>query len=290
MSRGGSTAPRHLMPSRAASARAARAGRVGGRAMASIVLLVVALAAERQRAAGSAAGAARPTAWRPGGGAAGDSAGRDVLLVQAGIGRDRARDGGGRGGTGIPACRRRGRSASPAASASGSVRVTWSFPLWCWTTRSARRRTAGVRTPPTPTVCAALRRAARVRSTRAALLYGNRRSSGRRRTSALRADGAGRWPWRWKPRASHARRRVSGSRGRPSRPSWTPLDDPLPLFLAACTSPQVDLRWRGLLAGAADGAETPGARAAAGWGESSRSAAATCRQGSGSRPSERGPP
>jgi adenosylhomocysteine nucleosidase len=219
--------------------------------MASLVLLVVALGTERHAIHGALQ--ARRTERlgdRPA--IRGHLAGREVLLVQAGIGRERARE------------------AVAAASRKFDVRAAWSLGFAGGLTESLR---PGDLVYPTAiledresarlsmhggtthaTVCAALRRAAlRIESGAVITLR-----------AALRT-----------PEAKRAVARQSGAVAvemeaagvvRAARDLGIPcaalkvivdaVDDPLPPFVGRCTTPQGDLRWRGLLAGVLEGRES----------------------------------
>jgi len=238
--------------------------------MASIVLLVVALAAERQ-ALQSLLQERRGR--RLGGRAAvsGRLAGRDVLLVQAGIGRDRARD------------------AVVAAAREFQVQAAWSlgfagglsellgpgdlvFPAVVLDDAGAAPLAAD---PSHATVCAALRRAAIAVDSGSLLSVATALRTPENKRAACRRSGA----VAVEMEAAGVARAAQGL-GIP----WVALkaivdalDDPLPPFLAACTTPEGDVRWRGLAAGALTG---PDAWSSLGrLARSSRKAGRTLRQG-----------
>jgi len=218
--------------------------------MASLVLLVVALGAERRAICGALE--ARHTERlgdRPA--IRGRLAGREVLLVQAGIGRDRARE------------------ALVAASRTFDVRAVWSLGFAGGLTESLRsgdlvyptailedrehpRMAAGGTTH--AAVCAALCRAAlRIESgaliTLGAALHTPEEKRAIARQSgavAVEMEAAG---------VVH----VAQDLGIPCaalKVIVDAVDDPLPPFVGRCTTPQGDLRWRGLLAGALAGRES----------------------------------
>ena len=216
--------------------------------MAPVVLLVVALAVERHALQGSLQ---ERRNQRFGGRSAvrGRLAGRDILLVQAGIGRDRARD------------------AVVAAAREFDVGAAWS--LGFAGALSERLQPGDLVFPAAVlddadvdgvplaadvshvTVCAALRRAA------VPVDPGNLITVGTvlRTREAKRAVGL-------RSGAVAAEMEAAGV-ARAARDLGIPwaalkaivdaVDDPLPPFLAACTTPQGDLRWRGLLVGALEG-------------------------------------
>ena len=216
--------------------------------MASVVLLVVALAAERYALRGSLQ---ERRNQRFGGRSAvrGRLAGRDVLLVQAGIGRDRARD------------------AVVSAAREFDVEAAWS--LGFAGALSERLQPGDLVFPAAvldeadiggvplaadcshTTVCAALRRAA------VPVDPGNLITVG----SVLRTSEAKRDVGRWSGAVAAEMEAAGVARAaRDLGIPWAALkaivdavDDPLPQFLAACTTPQGDLRWRGLLVGALEG-------------------------------------
>ena len=218
--------------------------------MVPLVLLVVALAAERRALQGILrTGRSQRLGRRPA--VCGRLAGQDVLLVQAGIGRDRARE------VVVVAAREFG------------VQAAWSLGFAGGLTERLRpgdlvypaavlddAEPAGapmVADASHAAVCAAMRRAAlpvesgALITVRTALRTPeSKRAVARRRGAvAVEMEAAG--------VASAAR-----DLGIP----WAALkaivdavDEPLPPFLAGCTSPQGDLRWRGLLAGVLEGRE-----------------------------------
>ena len=240
--------------------------------MASTVLLVVALAAERQALQGLLQ---ERRGRRLGGRAAvsGRLAGRDVLLVQAGIGRDRARD------------------AVVAAAREFQVQAAWSlgfagglsellapgdlvFPAVVLDDADAGAAPLAA-DPSHATVCAALRRAAisvdsgpLLSVTTVLRTPENKRATCRRSGAvAVEMEAAG---------VARAARDL-GIPWAALKAIVDALDDPLPPFLAACTTPQGDVRWRGLLAGALAGR---GAwRSLGRLGRSSRKAGRTLWQG-----------
>ncbi len=216
--------------------------------MAPVALLVVALAAERQALHGLLQERRRQ---RLGGRPAvrGRLAGRDILLVQAGIGRDRARD------------------AVVCAAREFAVEAAWSLGF---AGGLGERLQPGALVFPAAllddadggglplvadsshaTVLAALRRAALPVDAGTLVTVGSvlrtadaKRALGRR-TGAVAAE-----------MEAAGVARAARDLGIP----WAALkavvdavDDPVPAYLAACTTPQGDVRWRGLLAGALDG-------------------------------------
>lgn len=216
--------------------------------MASLVLLVVALAAERYALQGSLQARRRE---RFGGRPAvrGRLAGRDVLLVQAGIGRERARD------------------AVVAAAREFDVDAAWS--LGYAGGLSDRLRPGDLVCPAAilddadidgvpmaadashATMCAALRRAA------FAVNPGNLITVGTvlRTPEAKRAVGERSGAVAVEMEAAGVAR-AARDLGIP----WAVLKaivdtvgDPLPPFLAGCTTPQGGLRWRGLVVGSLEG-------------------------------------
>jgi adenosylhomocysteine nucleosidase len=230
--------------------RDAAAIRVSGGAMASPVLLVVALAAERRALQGSLQ--AR-RAGRLGGRAMvqGRLAGRDMLLVQSGIGPDRARE------------------AVAAAAREFDVQAAWS--LGFAGALSERLRPGDLVFPaavldaadpagtpiaagPSHAPVLAALRCLQLPADSGALLTVEsalgtpeaKRDAGRRSGAvAVEMEAAGvvraalelGLPW------AALKAIVDG------------VDDPLPPFLARCTTPRGDMRWRGLLAGALAGSE-----------------------------------
>ena len=240
--------------------------------MASLVLLVVALAAERYALQGSLQ--ARRSE-RLGGRAAvrGRLAGRDILLVQAGIGRDRARD------------------AVIAAAREFDVDAAWSLgfagglserlhpgDLVCPAAVLDDADFGGVpmvADSSHTTVCAALRRAAFPVDPGNLITVG----SVLRTPEAKRAVGRRSGAVAVEMEAAGVARAAQGL-GIP----WVALktivdtlDDQLPPFLAACTTPQGDVRWRGLVAGALTGPDAW--RSLGRLARSSRKAGRTLRQG-----------
>jgi len=216
--------------------------------MASLVLLVVALAAERYALQGSLQ--ARRSE-RLGGRAAvrGRLAGRDILLVQAGIGRDRARD------------------AVIAAAREFDVDAAWSLgfagglserlhpgDLVCPAAVLDDADFGGVpmvADSSHATVCAALRRAAFPVDPGNLITVGSvlrtpeaKRAVGRRSGAvAVEMEAAG---------VARAARDL-GIPWAVLKAIVDAVGEPLPPFLAGCTTPQGDLRWRGLLVGALEG-------------------------------------
>ena len=212
------------------------------------VLLVVALAAERHALQGSLQESRRQ---RLGGRPAvrGHLAGRDILLVQAGIGRDRARD------------------AVMAAAREFAVGAAWSIGF---AGGLAERLRPGdlvfpavvlddadsgggplAADPSHATVYAALSRAAfavesgSLITVATVLRTPDAKRAVRERSGAVAAE-----------MEAAGVARAARDLGIP----WVALkavldtvDDPVPLFLARCATPQGDVRWRGLLAGALEG-------------------------------------
>lgn len=240
--------------------------------MASIVLLVVALAAERQALQGLLQERrGRRLAGRAA--VSGRLAGRDVLLVQAGVGRDRAHD------------------AVIAAAREFPVRAAWSlgfagglserlgpgdlvFPAVVLDDADAGAAPLAADASHA-TVCAALRRAAMSVDSGSLLSAMTVLRTPENKRAACRRSGA----VAVEMEAAGVARAAQGL-GIP----WVALkaivdtlDDPLPPFLAACTTPQGDVRWRGLLAGALAGRDVW--RSLGRLGRSSRKAGRTLWQG-----------
>ena len=240
--------------------------------MTPVVLLVVALAAERYALQGSLQ---ERRNQQCGGRSAvrGRLAGRDVLLVQAGIGRVRARD------------------AVIAAATDFDVEAVWS--LGFAGALSERLRPGDVVFPAAvlddedvggvplaadrshATVCAALRRAAVPVETGNLITVGTvlrtpeaKRAVGRRSGAvAAEMEAAG---------VARAARDL-GIPWAALKTIVDAVDDPLPHFLAACTTAQGDLRWRGLMVGALEGRDF--CRSLARLARASRKACRTLWQG-----------
>ena len=240
--------------------------------MGPIVLLVVALAAERQALQGLLQERRRRELdGRPA--ASGRLAGRDLLLVQAGVGRDRAHD------------------AVVAAAREFSVQAAWSLGFAGGLSEQLR---PGDLVFPTivmddadaggapltadathDTVSAALRRAAIPVDTGSLLTVGTvlrtpeAKRAARRRTGAVAVE---------MEAAGVARAaRALGVPWVALKAVVDALDDQLPPFLAACMTPQGDVRWRGLVAGALAGLDFW--QSLARLGRSSRQAGRTLWQG-----------
>lgn len=240
--------------------------------MTPVVLLVVALSAERRALQGLLHERRRePFGGRPA--VRGRLAGREILLVQAGIGRDRARD------------------AVAAAAWEFDVEAAWS--LGFAGALSERLRPGDLVFPAAVlddaevggaplaadsshvSVCSALRRATLPVDPGSLLTSATvlrtpeaKRAAGRKSGAvAVEMEAAG-------------VARAACDLGIP----WVALkavvdaaDDPLPPFLAACTTPQGDLRWRGLLVGACEGRDFW--RSLGRLGRASRQAGRTLGQG-----------
>lgn len=217
--------------------------------MAPLVLLVVALASER-RALQDALRARRCERLGPRPAVRGRLVGRDVLLVQAGIGRDRAQE------------------AVAAAAGQWGVQAAWSLGFSGGLVERLRpgdlvypasvldEADAGAPMAADAShdaVCAALRRAGLSVEPGALVTVQTvlrtpeaKRAAARRHAAvAVEMEAAG---------VARAARDL----GIP----WSALkavvdtvDDPLPAFLARCTTPQGNLRWRGLVTGALQGRE-----------------------------------
>ena len=218
--------------------------------MARLVLLVVALATER-RALQDALEAKRSERLGSRPAARGRLAGRDVLLVQAGMGRDRARE------------------AVVAAAREVGVRAAWSLGFAGGLAEGLRAGdlvypaavldeadAAGaplVADASHAAVCAAMRRASLpvepgtlVTVQTALRTPESKRAAARRRGAvAVEMEAAG---------VARAAREL-GIPWAALKAIVDAVDDPLPLFLAHCTTPDGDLRWRGLVAGALEGRE-----------------------------------
>jgi nucleoside phosphorylase len=216
--------------------------------MTPVVLLVVALAAERYAVQGSLQERRnRRFGGRPA--VRGRLAGRDILLVQAGIGRDRASD------------------TVFAAAREFDVEAAWSLGF---AGGLSERLRAGDLVFPTAvlddadaggaplavdfshaTVCAALRGAALPVDAGNLITVGTvlrtpeaKRAVGRRSGAvAAEMEAAG---------VARAARDL-GIPWMVLKAIVDAVDDPLPPFLAGCTTPQGDVRWRGLAAGALTG-------------------------------------
>lgn len=240
--------------------------------MAAVVLLVVALAAERQALQGVLHERRRRRLGdRPAVG--GRLAGRDLLLVQAGVGRDRAHD------------------AVVAAAAEFQVQAAWSLGFAGGL--SERLRPGDLVFPAAvlddadaggaplaadssrATACAALRRAAMSVDEGNLLTVGtvlrtpDAKRAARRRSGAVAVE-----------MEAAGVARAARSLGVPWLALKVVVDavgDQLPPSLAACTTPQGDLRWRGLVAGALEGRDFW--RSLVQLGRSSRQAGRTLWQG-----------
>jgi adenosylhomocysteine nucleosidase len=240
--------------------------------MASVVLLVVALAAERYALQGSLQ---ERRNQRFGGRSAvrGRLAGRDILLVQAGIGRDRARD------TVVAAAREFDVEAAWSLGFAGALSERLQpgdlvFPAAVLDDAD----TGGVPLAADYShaiVCAALRRAAVPVDPGSLITVG----TVLRTPDAKRAVGQ-------RSGAVAAEMEAAGVAwaARDLRIPWVALkaivdavDDPLPSFLAACTTPQGDVRWRGLLSGVREGRDF--VRSLGRLGRASRQAGRTLWQG-----------
>ena len=240
--------------------------------MASVVLLVVALAAERCALQGSLQGR-RNQRFEGRSAVRGSLAGRDILLVQAGIGRERARD------------------AVVAAARECDLEAAWSLGFACGLNDRLQpgdlifpaavlddADAGGV--PLTAdhshaAVCAALRRAAVPVDPGNLITVGTvlrtpeaKRAVGRRSGAvAAEMEAAG---------VARAARDL-GIPWAALKAVVDAVDDPLPPFLAACTTPQGDVRWRGLLVGALESRDFW--RSLGRLGRASRQAGRTLRQG-----------
>lgn len=240
--------------------------------MAAVVLLVVALAAERRALQGVLQERRRRRLGdRPAVG--GRLGGRDLLLVQAGVGRDRAHD------------------AVVAAAAEFQVQAAWSLGFAGGL--SERLRPGDLVFPAAvlddvdaggaplaadssrAIACAALRRAAMSVDEGNLLTVGTVLRTPDAKRAACRRSGAVAVEMEAAGVARAAR-----NLGVP----WMALkvvvdavDDQLPPSLAACTTPQGDLRWRGLVAGALEGRDFW--RSLVQLGRSSRQAGRTLWQG-----------
>lgn len=239
--------------------------------MAPIVLLVVALAAERQALQGLLQERRRQAGGKPA--VRGRLAGRDLLLVQAGVGRDRAQD------------------TVVAVAREFQVQAAWS--LGFAGALSEQLRPGDLVVPGTvlddadagavalaadsshATLCAALRRAAIPVDTGSLLTAGtvlrtpDAKRAARRRTGAVAVE---------MEAAGVARAaRDFGVPWIALKAVVDALDDPLPPFLDACTTPRGDVRWRGLVAGALAGRDAW--QSLARLGRASRQAGRTLWQG-----------
>jgi adenosylhomocysteine nucleosidase len=216
--------------------------------MASLVLLVVALAVERSALQGSLESRRcgrlgnRPVVR-------GRLAGRDVLLVQAGIGQDRARE------AVVAACREFDVQAAWSLGFAGGLSerlrpgdLVFPAAILDETAPAGCPLTAG---PSHAAVCAALRRADFPVETGALITVTTAlRTPDEKRTVARRSGAAA------VDMEAVAVAQSACDLGIP----WAALkaiadgiDDPLPSFLAACTTRQGNLRWGGLWLGAREG-------------------------------------
>jgi len=229
----------------AATAPAAGRMRTGA---ASPVLLVVALAAERRALRGSLrAGRSGTLDQRPF--VRGNLAGRDVLLLQAGIGRERARQ------AVIAAARAFGAHAVWSLGFAGGLADTLRpGDLVCPSAvlDDGRPAEAPMATDAShAAMCAALRRAqlpvvsGTLISVEAALRTPEAKRAAHRRSGAIAVE-----------MEAAGVAQAAQALGIP----WTALKvvvdavgDPLPVSLARCTSPEGELQWRGLLTGALGG-------------------------------------
>ncbi len=216
--------------------------------MTPVVLLVVALSTERRALQGLLQERRlQPFRGRPA--VRGRLAGRDTLLVQAGIGRDRARD--------------------TVASAAWEFDVKAAWSLGFAGALAERLRPGDLVFPAAvldeaevggvplaadyshAVVCSALRRASlpidpgSLLTSPTILRTPEAKRAAGRRSGAVAAE-----------MEAAGVARAARDLGIP----WAALkaivdavDDPLPLSLAACTTPQGDMRWRGLLVGAREG-------------------------------------
>lgn len=240
--------------------------------MTPVVLLVVALAAERYAIQGSLH-ERRNRRLCDRSAVRGRLAGRDILLVQAGIGRDRARD------------------AVVAAAREFDLETAWS--LGFAGALSERLRAGDLVFPAAvlddadvggvplaadcshAAVCAALRRAAVPVEPGNLITVGTvLRTPEAKRGVGLRSGAV----------AAEMEAAGVARAARDLGIPWAALkvivdaaDDPLPHFLAACTTAQGDLRWRGLLVGALEGRDFW--RSLARLARASRKAGRTLRQG-----------
>ncbi len=229
-------------------APAPAAGRRNAGAAASPILLVVALAAERHALRGSLrAGRSGTLGNRPF--VRGTLAGRDVLLVQAGIGRERA------------------RQAVMAAARTFGARAVWSLgfaggladtlrpgDLVCPSAVLDDGKPAEAPMAADAShaaMCAALRRAqlpvasGTLITVEAALRTPEAKRAAHRRSGAVAVE-----------MEAAGVAQAAQDLGIPWAVLKVVVDavgDPLPSSLARCTSPDGDLRWRGLLAGALEG-------------------------------------
>lgn len=229
-------------------APAPAAGRRDAGAAASPILLVVALAAERHALRGSLrAGRSGTLGNRPF--VRGTLAGRDVLLVQAGIGRERA------------------RQAVMAAARTFGARAVWSLgfaggladtlrpgDLVCPSAVLDDGKPAEAPMAADAShaaMCAALRRAqlsvasGTLITVEAALRTPEAKRAAHRRSGAVAVE-----------MEAAGVAQAAQDLGIPWAVLKVVVDavgDPLPSSLARCTSPDGDLRWRGLLAGALEG-------------------------------------
>jgi len=217
-------------------------------AAASPVLLVVALAAERHALRGSLrAGRSGTLGNRPF--VRGTVAGRDVLLVQAGIGRERARQ------AVIAAARAFGTHAVWSLGFAGGLADTLRpGDLVCPSAILDDERPAEAPMAADAShaaMCAALRRAqlpvasGTLITVQAPLRTPEAKRAAHRRSGAVAVE-----------MEAAGVAQAAQELGIPWAALKVVVDavgDPLPSSLARCTSPEGDLRWRGLLAGALEG-------------------------------------
>jgi nucleoside phosphorylase len=223
-------------------------GRIGAGAATSPILLVVALAAERHALRGSLrAGRSGTLGNRPI--VRGTLAGRDVLLVQAGIGRERARQ------AVIAAARAFGAHAAWSLGFAGGLADTVrSGDLVCPSAvlddgtpaaaplaadASHAAMCSALRCAQLPVASGTLISVETVLRTPEAKRAAHRRSG----AVAVEMEAAG---------VAQAAREL-GIPWAAVKVIVDAVGDPLPSSLARCTSPEGDLRWRGLLAGALEG-------------------------------------
>lgn len=216
--------------------------------MTAVVLLVVALAVERHALQGSLQERRRQgLGGRPA--VRGRLAGRDILLVQAGIGRDRAHD------TVIAAAREFAVDAAWSLGFAGGLTDRLRpgdlvFPAAVLDDADTGGGPLAADSSHA-TVYAALSRAAipvdagNVITVETVLRTPEAKRAVRQRSGAVAAE-----------MEAAGVARAARDLGIP----WAALkavvdaaDDPVPPFLAKCTTPQGDFRWRGLLAGALEG-------------------------------------
>jgi nucleoside phosphorylase len=224
------------------------AGRMSTAAAASPVLLVVALAAERHALRGSLRASRSGTLGnRPI--VHGTLAGRNVLLVQAGIGRERARQ------AVIAAYRAFGAHAVWSLGFAGGLADTLQpGDLICPSAIVDDQRPAEAPMAADAShaaMCAALRRArlpvasGTLITVEAALRTPEAKRAAHRRSGAVAVE-----------MEAAGVAQAAQELGIPWAALKVVVDavgDPLPSSLARCTSPEGDLHWRGLLAGALEG-------------------------------------